>query len=124
MEKKNGYYEFYTSKDVITLVFIADGYQFIEKSISLSEKNNLNIYFSNPIQELSEVVVKANNKKVFQLGRLKDIEGTAIFAGKKSEVISMDLSMANLASNNARQIYNQIARTHVCDCYDYLLFKS
>ncbi len=110
---ENGYYEFYTSKDVITLVFIADGYQFIEKSISLSEKNNLNIYFSNPIQELSEVVVKANNKKVFQLGRLKDIEGTAIFAGKKSEVISMDLSMANLASNNARQIYNQIAGLNI-----------
>ena len=110
---ENGYYEFYTSKDVITLVFIADGYQFIEKSIILSEKNNLNIYFSNPIQELSEVVVKANNKKVFQLGRLKDIEGTAIFAGKKSEVISMDLSMANLASNNARQIYNQIAGLNI-----------
>ena len=110
---ENGYYEFYTSKDVITLVFVADGYQFIEKSISLSEKNTLNIYFSNPIQELSEVVVKANNKKVFQLGRLKDIEGTAIFAGKKSEVISMDLSMANLASNNARQIYNQIAGLNI-----------
>ncbi len=110
---ENGYYEFYTSKDVITLVFIADGYQFIEKSISLSKNNILNIYFSNPIQELSEVVVKANNKKVFQLGRLKDIEGTAIFAGKKSEVISMDLSMANLASNNARQIYNQIAGLNI-----------
>ena len=110
---ENGYYEFYTSKDVITLVFVADGYQFIEKSINLSEKNTLNIYFSNPIQELSEVVVKANNKKVFQLGRLKDIEGTAIFAGKKSEVISMDLSMANLASNNARQIYNQIAGLNI-----------
>ena len=37
-----------------------------------------------------------------------DFEGTSVFAGKKNEVILLDLSMANMASNNARQIYNQI----------------
>ena len=109
----DGFYEFETIKKEITLVFIANGYQFIEKTIILNENNDLNIYFSNPVQELSEVIVKANNRKVFQLRRLKDVEGTAIFAGKKSEVISMDLSMANLASNNARQIYNQIAGLNI-----------
>ena len=109
----DGFYEFETIKKEITLVFIANGYQFIEKTIILNEKNDLNIYFSNPVQELSEVIVKANNRKVFQLRRLRDVEGTAIFAGKKSEVISMDLSMANLASNNARQIYNQIAGLNI-----------
>ena len=44
---------------------------------------------------------------------LRDVEGTSIFAGKKSEVISMDLSMANLASNNSRQIYSQIAGLNI-----------
>ncbi len=39
---------------------------------------------------------------------MKDIEETKIYAGKKNEVILLELSMANLASNNARQIYNQI----------------
>ena len=80
----DGFYEFETIKKEITLVFIANGYQFIEKTIILNENKNLNIYFSNPVQELSEVIVKANNRKVFQLRRLKDVEGTAIFAGKKS----------------------------------------
>ena len=59
------------------------------------------------------MVVKANNQKIFQLSKLKDVEGTAIYAGKKSEVISMDLSMANLASNNSRQIYNQVAGLNI-----------
>ena len=39
---------------------------------------------------------------------MKDFEETSVFAGKKNEVILIELSMANLASNNARQIYNQI----------------
>ena len=108
-----GYYEFTTEKSVITLVFIADGYQFIEKYLSIEFDTNLDIIFSNPIQVLNEVVVKANNKKLFQLSRLDDVQGTAIFAGKKSEVISMDLSMANLASNNSRQIYSQIAGLNI-----------
>ena len=47
-------------------------------------------------------------KKIFQIKRMQDYEGTSVFAGKKNEVILLDLSMANLASNNARQIYNQI----------------
>ena len=63
---------------------------------------------SSRIEELSEVTVRANKKKVFQIKRMKDFEGTSVFAGKKNEVILLELSMANLASNNARQIYNQI----------------
>ena len=108
-----GFYKFETIKKNINLVFLVEGYQYIEKSLQLKANNKLDIYFSNPVQELSEVVVKANNSKIFQLSRLKDVEGTSIFAGKKSEVISMDLSMANLASNNSRQIYNQIAGLNI-----------
>ena len=109
----SGYYEFITIKKNINLVFIIEGYQFVEKSLLIEKNINLDITFSNQIQELSEVIVKANNQKIFQLSRLKDIEGTSIFAGKKSEVISMDLSMASLASNNSRQIYSQIAGLNI-----------
>ena len=64
-------------------------------------------------QELSEVEIIAQKEKVFELQRLKDVEGTAIFAGKKTEVIQVDQSMANLATNNARQIYSQIAGLNI-----------
>ena len=49
-----GNYQFVTLKKNITLVFIADGYQFIEKSISLNKNIILNIFFSNPIEKLSD----------------------------------------------------------------------
>ena len=77
-----GYYEFITIKKNINLVFIVEGYQFVEKSLLVEKNINLDVTFSNQIQELSEVIVKANNQKIFQLSRLKDIEGTSIFAGK------------------------------------------
>jgi Fe(3+) dicitrate transport protein len=39
---------------------------------------------------------------------MQDFEKTAIYAGKKTEVILVQQSMANLAANNARQIFNQV----------------
>ena len=58
---------------------------------------------------LSEVVLIQEKEKVFALNRLKDIDETAIYAGKKTEVISIENLTANKATNNARQIYAQVA---------------
>jgi Fe(3+) dicitrate transport protein len=48
------------------------------------------------------------NAKIFALHKLKDIEGTAIYAGKKTEVVSVNKLTANKATNNARQIFAQV----------------
>ena len=108
-----GYYELFTNKKTITLVFFLEGYQPIQRTISVEKDIKLNIAFSISFLKLPEVIVMANKEKIFELSRLKDVEGTSIFAGKKSEVISIDLSMANLASNNSRQIYSQIAGLNI-----------
>ena len=59
-------------------------------------------------QQLTEIVLSAKRKEVFLLKRMEDFEQTEIYAGKKNEVILVEQSMGNLASNNSRQIYNQI----------------
>ena len=102
-----GFFEFIKNEATKEIVFLIESY--ILKTIILGSINsNLTIKMSSRIEELSEVIVRANKKKVFQIKRMKDFEGTSVFAGKKNEVILLELSMANLASNNARQIYNQI----------------
>jgi Fe(3+) dicitrate transport protein len=90
--------------------FFLEGYNLLSKIFGpqVSESNNVTIRLAPRIEELNEVVVRANLKKIFQIKRFQDVEGTRIYAGKKNEVILIDVSMANLASNNARQIYNQI----------------
>lgn len=56
---------------------------------------------------LDEVKVSAQ-QSTFGQTRLREVEGTAIFAAKKSEVIVLDKLVANLATNNARQIYARV----------------
>ena len=90
--------------------FFLEGFNLLTKLYSPVTGNlkNIEIRLIPKIEELNEVVVRANLKKIFQIKRMEDVEGTRIYAGKKNEVILIDVSMANLASNNARQIYNQI----------------
>ena len=90
--------------------FFVEGYALLTKLYSpkMSELEDVTIKLIPKIEELNEVIVRGNLKKIFQIKRMEDVEGTRIYAGKKNEVILIDVSMANLASNNARQIYNQI----------------
>ncbi|SEB50158.1 Fe(3+) dicitrate transport protein [Tenacibaculum sp. MAR_2009_124] len=109
-----GVYSFSTAKRNIELIFYVDNYQFVEKKILLKEGNNiLNIKMNAFSENLSEVVVKSQRRKAFELGRLKDVEQTAIYAGKKTEVVLVNQSTVNLASNNARQIYSQVVGLNI-----------
>ena len=106
---KKGYFNFIKGKNTIELTFYLEGYLVLNKIIELDlDSTNLIVKLSSKVEELNEVIVRANRKKIFQIKRMKDFEGTSVYAGKKNEVILLELSMANLASNNARQIYNQI----------------
>jgi Fe(3+) dicitrate transport protein len=97
-----------SDKSIATFIFIANDYSLIEKEIDFNDVNNLKIVIPRRLEKLNEIVLNAKKKDVFALKRMKDFEKTAIYAGKKTEVILVGQSMANLASNNARQIFNQI----------------
>jgi len=103
----DGYFEFMKNKNTVEIVFFIEGYILLSKKLD-GDNVKLDIKLSSRVEQLNEVVVRANKKKIFQIRRMKDFEETSVFAGKKNEVILLELSMANLASNNARQIYNQI----------------
>ncbi|XZF14131.1 TonB-dependent receptor domain-containing protein [Chitinophagaceae bacterium MMS25-I14] len=61
---------------------------------------------------LDSVSVKAY-RQISGSGHLKDVDGTAIYAGKKSEVIVLKNITANTATNNTRQIYYSVAGLNV-----------
>jgi Fe(3+) dicitrate transport protein len=70
------------------------------------------------VESLSEVVLTKRKERRFALRQLRPVEGTAIYAGKKSEVVLMDNITANLATGNARQIYSQVVGLNIYENND------
>lgn len=90
-----------------------EGYntEHFEKKIEAS--TTLNISLKELKINLNEVQVEAEKDNSFGITRLNSIEGTAIYAGKKSEVIVVGDLNANLASNNQRQLFSKIAGINI-----------
>lgn len=90
-------------------------YEIIEREINITENVNFDFQLAPLAESLSEVLLTARREQLFALRKLRKVEGTSIFAGKKSEVVLMDKVMANIAANNARQIYNQVVGLNIYD---------
>lgn len=100
------------------LVAFLPGYQLYRQSVNLDSITQIRIELEAQGYETSEVVLTAQRKELFSLRRLQDVEGTAIYAGKKNEVVVMDLLTANIPANNPRQIYAQVAGLNIFETND------
>ncbi len=109
----SGFYEFQTTKSNLTLIFFSYDFDVKEVELKVPQSASIDVSLDQLAVALSEVEITARKTKVFELSRLKDVEGTSIFAGKKTEVVLVEQSMANLASNNARQIYSQVVGLNI-----------
>ncbi|MTI21063.1 TonB-dependent receptor [Fulvivirga sp. RKSG066] len=107
----------YTFKDLeegtYTLVVFVAGYNPAQQQITITGDSELNFALEPYSIELSEVVINQKREEAFSLNRLNPVEGTAIYAGKKSEVVLLDQTVGNLAANNARQIYSQVVGLNI-----------
>lgn len=108
-----GFYEFSTKKNNISLIFFAYNYNVYEQKLNFNGDTIINKELLPISKQLMEVEITQRKQKIFEIKRLNDIEGTSIYAGKKNEVILVNQSMANLASNNARQIYSQVSGLNI-----------
>lgn len=88
------------------LVIYTDGYEMAV--LDVNANSTIPDITLKKITELTEVVIERNLQKRSAIGYLKDIEGTNIYAGKKSEVVTVDRLVANKAVGTMRQIYAQV----------------
>uniref|UniRef100_A0AB33KUW9 TonB-dependent receptor n=1 Tax=Tenacibaculum sp. Pbs-1 TaxID=3238748 RepID=A0AB33KUW9_9FLAO len=97
-----------------SLVFFSYNFEIKEHALTITNKNIVeNITLLKLDEELSEVIINQRLRKVFSLKRLKAVEGTAIYEGKKTEVVLLDQTVGNKAANNARQIYSQVVGLNI-----------
>lgn len=95
------------------LQFSSISHEPLRAEVNLTESTGLQEFaLARRERTLKEVVVSAPQSRFGQT-RLREVEGTAIFAAKKSDVIIPDSMVANLATNNARQVYARVAGLNI-----------
>ena len=87
-------------------------------SIILTQDRLDTIYLDKLEIQLSTVEIRERREELFAIKRLQDVEGTSIYAGKKTEVVVLDLVIGNLAANNSRQVYAQIPGLNIYEGSD------
>ncbi len=90
------------------------GFHTFQDSISISKKETvLNLKLQPANEELQPVNVSGKSGQNQVYNRLKNIDGVAIYAAKKSEIIEPQKLTANLSANNARQVFARVAGINV-----------
>jgi len=90
------------------------GFFTIQKTVTVG---NSNLHISVPlfidIKNLDSITIQNLEKMKSGFTRLHDVEGTAIYAGKKTEVVVMKDLIANKSTNNSRQVYSKVAGLNI-----------
>jgi len=89
------------------------GYKKYSQKIVVTSDTTLLIQLDSLGTNLNEVVIEAEKDNSFGIGKLNNVEGTSIYAGKKSEVIYLNDINANLATNNSRQVFAKVAGINI-----------
>jgi Fe(3+) dicitrate transport protein len=102
-------------KGTYTLVIYAENYKLKEETVQLAaeEEKILTLNLEDLGYDLEAIEIEAKKRESYGIRRLRNVEGMAIYAAKKSEVIRLENLVANLATNNARQIYKGIAGLNI-----------
>lgn len=117
---ENGTFSFQINAgNEIELIIFHDQYALLDTILTRDQySQELKISLSPLAFDLTEVEIQARRKELFTIRQLRDVEGTTINSGKKTEVVVLDQITANLASNQTRQIYAQVAGLNIYEGSD------
>ncbi|MEL6356484.1 MAG: TonB-dependent receptor plug domain-containing protein, partial [Bacteroidota bacterium] len=68
--------------------------------------------------QLGTISISSQRDREYDLLRLRAVEGTAIYAGRKSEVVDLSKLTINRATNNPRQIYATVTGLNIYESDD------
>ena len=111
-DDKGEFYFDLNKEDATQFIIFKEGYEIFEYNIQSIQEHYI-ISLDKLSVELSEVEFVRKRQEVFATRKLKDVEGTTIYAGKKTEVVLLDLLNANKAANLSRQVYAQISGLNI-----------
>jgi Fe(3+) dicitrate transport protein len=95
------------------LHFVTPDFKYEMVQVDISNTDKFIRATLEPKNEMLEEVLITDGQSSFGFTRMRSVEGTGIYEGKKSEVIIPEQLVANIATNNARQIYSRIAGLNI-----------
>jgi len=110
-----GFSFFVAAQGTYDLVFFGYEYQVVSQKLETGSIDPSIITMPALTRDLSEVVIREQKEKTYALKRLNDVEGLAIYAGKKSEVVLIENVVGNKAANNARQMFGRVVGLNIYD---------
>ena len=95
------------------LHFISAEFAYLQLPVTMAGENKvIRVQLDHRTETLAEVMI-TDAKSNFGFTRMRSVENMGIYEGKKSEVIIPDQLVANLSTNNARQIYSRVAGLNI-----------
>jgi len=88
-------------------------YKYQKETITISNTNRHMRVSLQPNTQLLDVVTVRDTQTEFGFTRMRSVENMGIYEGKKSEVIIPEQLVANLSTNNARQVYSRVAGLNI-----------
>ncbi len=73
----------------------------------------ITVFMQNAVHLIQEVTVTDDQVRSTGLRRLRQVEGFAIYASKKNEVIDLDQMTINKAANRSRQVYAKVSGLNI-----------
>lgn len=98
--------------DYVLVVFCVDKKTYYQ-NINLTEDLFLQIRLEDFDNEIEAITVQAERERLLGLSRLQATEDFGIYESKKNEVIEINALTANLATNNARQVFARITGLNI-----------
>lgn len=110
----NGEFEFQAVRSgSYVLLAVSPGHHPKEETVTVDSRTSaITLVLNYQTKLLAEVVI-SEKKNDFGFGHLRAVQDMGIYEGKKSEVIIPDQLVANLATNNARQVYSRVAGLNI-----------
>lgn len=95
------------------LHFTSADYRYLKSSVEISNNNQFVRVLLVSRDEILEEVTVRDTQSDFGFTRMRAVENMGIYEAKKSEVIIPEQLVANLATNNARQVYSRVAGLNI-----------
>ncbi len=100
-------------KGTYVIRVFAENFESEVRQVMLQKNEIIDFQLQVLADSLEGVEVIGTNDNTFGIQRLQSVDGFGIYEAKKTEVIVLEGLTANLATNNARQVYSKVAGLNI-----------